>query len=129
MDALVDEALLDANKKLTEIDGIAVTTGPGLVGGLIVGLTYAKGLSISTGLPLISINHLEGHALTPMLTDNIEFPYILLLISGGHSQFLCVEGLGKYKRLGMPITLYAQQKSHLRVSMYSVPQRTETHGA
>ena len=100
LDALVDEALLDANKKLTEIDGIAVTTGPGLVGGLIVGLTYAKGLSISTGLPLISINHLEGHALTPMLTDNIEFPYILLLISGGHSQLLIVEELGKYSQLG-----------------------------
>ena len=85
LDALVDEALLDANKKLTEIDGIAVTTGPGLVGGLIVGLTYAKGLSISTGLPLISINHLEGQALTPMHTDKIEYPYIHLLSSGGHT--------------------------------------------
>ena len=100
LDTLVDEALLEAKKNLTEIDGIAVTTGPGLVGGLIVGLTYAKGLAISTGLPLISINHLEGHALTPILTDNIEFPYILLLISGGHSQLLIVEELGNYSQLG-----------------------------
>ena len=100
LDALVDEALLEAKKNLKEIDGIAVTSGPGLVGGLIVGLTYAKGLSISTGLPLISVNHLEGHALTPVLTDNVEFPYLLLLISGGHSQLLIVEDLGKYSQLG-----------------------------
>ncbi len=100
LDTLVDEALIEAKKNLKEIDGIAVTSGPGLVGGLIVGLTYAKGLSISTGLPLISVNHLEGHALTPVLTDNVEFPYLLLLISGGHSQLLIIEDLGKYSQLG-----------------------------
>ena len=77
-----------------------MTTGPGLVGGLIVGLTYAKGLSFSTKIPLISINHLEGHALTPMLTEKIEYPFLLLLISGGHSQLLIVEELGQYVQLG-----------------------------
>ena len=100
LDTLVDEALIEAGESLQNIDGIAVTAGPGLIGGLIVGLTYAKGLSLSTGLPLIPINHLEGHALTPLLTDNIDFPYILLLISGGHSQLLVIEELGKYHQLG-----------------------------
>ena len=100
LDSLVDEALLESNKNLNNIDGIAVTTGPGLIGGLIVGLTYAKGLSLSTKIPIISVNHLEGHALTPLLTNDIEYPFILLLISGGHSQLLIVEELGHYIQLG-----------------------------
>ena len=100
LDSLVDEALLESNKNLNNIDGIAVTTGPGLIGGLIVGLTYAKGLSLSTKIPIISVNHLEGHALTPLLTNDIEYPFILLLISGGHSQLLIIEELGHYIQLG-----------------------------
>ena len=97
---LIDRALDEASFKLQDIDGIAATSGPGLVGGLIVGLTTAKGIALGAGIPLIGVNHLEGHALTPLLTNEVSFPYILLLISGGHTQLILVKSLGKYIQLG-----------------------------
>ena len=97
---LIDRALNEASLKLGNIDGIAATAGPGLVGGLIVGLTTAKGISLGADIPLIGVNHLEGHALTPLLTNKISFPYVLLLISGGHTQLIFVKDLGEYIQLG-----------------------------
>ena len=97
---LIDRALKEASLKLSNIDGIAATAGPGLVGGLIVGLTTAKGISLGANIPLVGVNHLEGHALTPLLTNKISFPYILLLISGGHTQLILVKDLGEYIQLG-----------------------------
>jgi N6-L-threonylcarbamoyladenine synthase len=100
MDHLVEEALEKAGCTLDDIDGIAVTAGPGLIGGVMVGVMTAKAIAAVKDLPLIAVNHLEGHALTARLTDDIPFPYLLLLVSGGHTQILRVEGVGKYKRLG-----------------------------
>lgn len=100
LEAAVKKALLDAGMTLDEIDAIAVTTGPGLIGGVIVGTMFAKGLSSVINKPFIAINHLEGHILTPRLTSNITFPYLSLLVSGGHCQFIAVLDLGKYKILG-----------------------------
>ena len=97
---LIDRALNEASLKLSNIDGIAATAGPGLVGGLIVGLTTAKGIALGANIPLVGVNHLEGHALTPLLTNKISFPYILLLISGGHTQLILVKDLGEYIQLG-----------------------------
>ena len=102
---LIDRALDEASFKLQDIDGIAATSGPGLVGGLIVGLTTAKGIALGAGIPLIGVNHLEGHALTPLLTNEVSFPYILLLISGGHTQLILVKSLGKYIQLGTTLDL------------------------
>ena len=99
-DRVVVRALREAGATLNDLDGIAVTSGPGLIGGVLAGVMTAKGISAATGLPLFGINHLEGHALTPRLTDGVEYPYLLLLASGGHCQLLAVEGLGRYHRLG-----------------------------
>ena len=85
---------------LSDIDAIAVTAGPGLIGGLLSGIMCAKGLAYGAGKPILSVNHLAGHALTPRLTDGLEFPYLLLLVSGGHCQFLFVEGPQDFTRLG-----------------------------
>ena len=103
LDSIIQAALDEAKTSLQEIDAIAVTAGPGLIGGVMVGLMTAKALSATTGKPLIAINHLEGHALTPRLTDNIAFPYLLLLASGGHTQLLEIRGLGDYHRLSTTI--------------------------
>ncbi|MDB4213563.1 tRNA (adenosine(37)-N6)-threonylcarbamoyltransferase complex transferase subunit TsaD [Octadecabacter sp.] len=100
IDLAIEDALNQANTTLDQIDAIAVTAGPGLVGGVLAGVMCAKGLSLAKGLPLIGVNHLAGHALTPKLTDQIEFPYLMLLVSGGHCQFLMVEGHDTYTRLG-----------------------------
>lgn len=100
IDIVVEQALNDADVTLDQIDAIAVTAGPGLVGGVLSGVMCAKGLSMATGKPLIGVNHLAGHALTPQLTDGLAFPYLLLLVSGGHCQFLLVEGHDSYTRLG-----------------------------
>jgi len=86
-----------------EIDAIAATAGPGLIGGVIVGLTTAKALSMASGKPLLAINHLEGHALTARLTNGMAYPYLLLLVSGGHTQLVHVEAFGQYRRLGTTI--------------------------
>ena len=103
IDLIAKEALLKSRKSWEDIDAIAATAGPGLIVCLSVGLNFAKALSLSLDKPFIGVNHLEGHALSPKLQTNLDYPYLLLLISGGHSQFLCVNGLGDYKRLGTTI--------------------------
>lgn len=100
LDGCVAQALADAGLGLGHLDGIAVTAGPGLIGGVISGVMLAKGLCAATGLPLIGVNHLAGHALTPRLTDGAAFPYLMLLVSGGHCQFLVVHGAQEFTRLG-----------------------------
>jgi N6-L-threonylcarbamoyladenine synthase len=103
LDALIEEALLRADMSLDDIDAIAATSGPGLIGGLIVGLMTGKAIAMATGKPLYAINHLEGHALTARLTDGLSFPYLLLLVSGGHTQLILVKGVGDYERWGTTI--------------------------
>ncbi len=101
---LVQATLADAGMTLDDVDAIAATAGPGLIGGVMVGLVTAKALALASGKPLIAINHLEGHALSPRLADaTLEFPYLLLLASGGHCQLLLVEGVGRYRRLATTI--------------------------
>ena len=100
---LIDQALEESCLKIDEIDGVAATSGPGLIGGLIVGLTTAKGIALGLNIPLIGVNHLEGHALTPILTNNILPPYILLLVSGGHTQLIMVKSIGQYSQIGTTI--------------------------
>jgi N6-L-threonylcarbamoyladenine synthase len=101
---LIDGALADAGKTLADIDAVAATAGPGLIGGVMVGLLMAKGIALSAGKPLVAVNHLEGHALSPRLADaGLAFPYLLLLTSGGHCQLLFVEGVGRYRRLATTI--------------------------
>ena len=103
IDLIVKEAVTKSKKSLDEIDAIAATAGPGLMVCLSVGLNFAKALSLSINKPFIGVNHLEGHAISPKLHTKLNFPYLLLLISGGHSQYLSVNGLGDYKRLGTTI--------------------------
>lgn len=100
LDGLIDEAMRKAGIDYDALDGIAATGGPGLIGGVIVGVTMAKAIAAAAGKPFLAINHLEGHALSARLSDTLEFPYLLLLVSGGHCQFLMVEDVGSYKRLG-----------------------------
>ncbi|MEM1006264.1 MAG: tRNA (adenosine(37)-N6)-threonylcarbamoyltransferase complex transferase subunit TsaD [Pseudomonadota bacterium] len=100
LDVCVVQALRDAALTLADIDAIAVTAGPGLIGGVMAGVMCAKGLSAATGLPLIGVNHLAGHALTPRLTDAVSFPYLMLLVSGGHCQYLIAHGPDRFTRLG-----------------------------
>jgi len=101
---LVEEAMGEAGVTLAQVDAVAATAGPGLIGGVLVGLVTAKGLALAAGKPLIAVNHLEGHALSPMLTaPELGFPYLLLLVSGGHCQLLLVEGVGAYRRLATTI--------------------------
>jgi len=107
LDAVISRALADAGLGLGEIDGIAATGGPGLIGGVIVGVMTAKAIAASAGKRFVAVNHLEAHALTARLTAPadapLEFPYLLLLVSGGHCQLLDVEGVGRYRRLGTTI--------------------------
>jgi N6-L-threonylcarbamoyladenine synthase len=103
LDALIIKAMRDGRMGFDEFDGVAATAGPGLLGGLLVGLTTAKAIAMAHGKPLIAVNHLEGHALTPRLLATCPFPYLLLLISGGHTQFQSVGGVGRYRRLGTTI--------------------------
>jgi N6-L-threonylcarbamoyladenine synthase len=104
MTPLVETALADAGLSLYDVDAIAATAGPGLIGGVMVGLVTAKALAMAAGKPLIAVNHLEGHALSPRLIDpELAFPYLLLLVSGGHCQLLRVNGVGDYHRLATTI--------------------------
>ena len=103
IDRLVERALAVAKLELADLDGIAAAAGPGLIGGVMVGLTTGKALALASGKPFIAVNHLEAHALTARLTDGIEFPYLLLLVSGGHTQLLAVKGVGDYQRLGTTV--------------------------
>jgi len=100
LDTLISQTLEQAGLELDDIDGIAATAGPGLIGGLLAGLTMAKALAAARGLPLLAVNHLEGHALTVGLTEGLTPPYLLLLVSGGHTQLLDVRDAGSYERLG-----------------------------
>ena len=103
IDWIVKKAINESGRKIEEIDAIASTAGPGLIVCLSVGLSFSKAFSLALNKPFIAVNHLEGHALSPKLNSSLNYPYLLLLISGGHSQFLNVQGLGKYKRLGTTI--------------------------
>jgi N6-L-threonylcarbamoyladenine synthase len=101
---LVEAVFKDAGLGLADVDAIAATAGPGLIGGVMVGLVTGKALSLASGKPLVAVNHLEGHALSPRLANpSLEFPYLLLLVSGGHCQLLRVEGVGRYRRLATTI--------------------------
>ena len=103
LDKVIAAAMREAGLGFAEIDAVAATAGPGLIGGVIVGLTTAKAIALAAGKPLVAVNHLEGHALTARLTDGLAFPYLLLLVSGGHTQFVAVDGVGEYRRLGTTI--------------------------
>jgi len=100
LDTSVQQALEVAGVTLSDLDAVAVTAGPGLIGGVLAGVMCAKGICAATGLPLVGVNHLAGHALTPRMTDDIAFPYLMLLVSGGHCQFLVVRGPDDFSRLG-----------------------------
>ncbi|MEJ6593627.1 tRNA (adenosine(37)-N6)-threonylcarbamoyltransferase complex transferase subunit TsaD [Parasphingorhabdus sp.] len=101
---LIAAALAEAGKSLDDVDAIAATAGPGLIGGVMVGLVTGKALAMAAGKPLIAVNHLEGHALSPRLVNpDLAFPYLLMLVSGGHCQILRVEGVGQYRRLATTI--------------------------
>lgn len=100
LDGVIERALRAAGIGLGELDGIAAAAGPGLIGGVIVGLTTAKALALAARKPLVAVNHLEAHALTARLTDKVPFPFLLLLVSGGHTQLVAVTGIGEYEKLG-----------------------------
>lgn len=100
LDISVEQALAEAGLTLPEMDAIAVTSGPGLIGGVMSGVMCARGLAAGSGVRLIGVNHLAGHALTPRMTDGLPFPYLMLLVSGGHCQFLLVRGVDDFTRLG-----------------------------
>ncbi|MCR8825434.1 tRNA (adenosine(37)-N6)-threonylcarbamoyltransferase complex transferase subunit TsaD [Pseudosulfitobacter koreensis] len=100
LDDVVRQALREAGTKAGEIDAIAVTAGPGLIGGVVSGVMLAKGMAAALDIPMYGVNHLAGHALTPRLTDAVEYPYLMLLVSGGHCQFLQVSGPDTFRRLG-----------------------------
>lgn len=100
IDRIIARAFATAGLKPSEIDAVAAAAGPGLVGGVMVGLTAGKAIALALAKPFIAINHLEAHALTARLTDNLAFPYLLLLVSGGHTQLLAVRGVGDYLKLG-----------------------------
>ncbi|MBL9036557.1 MAG: tRNA (adenosine(37)-N6)-threonylcarbamoyltransferase complex transferase subunit TsaD [Rhodospirillaceae bacterium] len=103
LDRLVGQAMRQAGIGFGEIDAVAATGGPGLIGGVIVGVMTGKAIALVHNKPFLAVNHLEGHALTARLTDDCPFPYLLLLVSGGHCQLLVVEGVGRYRRLGSTI--------------------------
>ncbi len=100
LDGLIAQALEEAGCGFDDLDGIAATAGPGLIGGLLVGLMTGKAIAAATSKPFVAVNHLEGHALTARLTDGVGFPYLLLLVTGGHTQIVKVEDVGRYRRWG-----------------------------
>jgi N6-L-threonylcarbamoyladenine synthase len=103
LDDLVTKALADAGASFADLSGVAATGGPGLIGGVIVGVTMAKAIALAHRLPFIAVNHLEAHALTARLAADVAFPYLLLLVTGGHTQLLVVEDVGRYRRLGTTV--------------------------
>ncbi len=103
LDGLIAQAMEMAGVSYGDLDGVAVTSGPGLIGGVMVGLMTAKAVASAHNLPFVAVNHLEAHALAVRMTDKVAFPYLLLLVSGGHCQLLIVEGVGKFTRLGTTI--------------------------
>ena len=103
IDGVIAKAMADAGVDFSGLDGVAATAGPGLVGGVMVGLSAGKAIALARGLPLIAVNHLEGHALSVRLTEPVDYPFLLLLVSGGHCQLLIVQGVGACRRLGSTI--------------------------
>jgi N6-L-threonylcarbamoyladenine synthase len=103
LDSLVRMAMNESGVGWDGLSAVAATAGPGLIGGVMAGLSTAKAIALARGIPLVAVNHLEGHALSPRLADEVTFPYLLLLVSGGHCQFVAVEGVGRYRRLGSTI--------------------------
>lgn len=103
LDRMISDAISEAKVDFRALDGIAAAAGPGLIGGVLVGLVTGKALAMGLKKPLVAVNHLEAHALTPRLTDDLAFPYLLLLVSGGHTQLVAVEDIGRYRRLGTTI--------------------------
>jgi N6-L-threonylcarbamoyladenine synthase len=122
LDLCVEQALAEAGLALADLDAVAVTAGPGLIGGVLSGVMCAKGLSAATGLPLVGVNHLAGHALTPRLTDGLPFPYLMLLVSGGHCQFLIVTGPQAFRRLGGTIDDAAGEAFDKTAKLLGLPQ-------
>src|SRR5947209_16487483 len=100
LDLVIAKAMVEARLGFARLDGIAAAAGPGLIGGVIVGLTTAKAIALVAEKPLVAVNHLEAHALTARLTDHLDFPYCLFLASGGHTQVVAVLDVGRYERLG-----------------------------
>ena len=100
LDRLIADTMAEAGLGFADLDGVAATAGPGLIGGVIVGVMTAKAIAAVHALPFLAVNHLEGHALSARLSDDLDFPYLLLLVSGGHCQLLVAEGVGRYRRLG-----------------------------
>ena len=103
IDHIIGQAMGEAGVGFVDLDGVAATAGPGLVGGVMVGLSAGKAIALARGVPLIAVNHLEGHAVSPRLADDLAYPFLLLLVSGGHCQLLAVEGVGACRRLGSTI--------------------------
>ncbi|MBN2631172.1 MAG: tRNA (adenosine(37)-N6)-threonylcarbamoyltransferase complex transferase subunit TsaD [Rhodobacteraceae bacterium] len=122
LDGCVERALDQAGLTLADLDGIAVTAGPGLIGGVLSGVMLAKGLAAGTGLPLVGVNHLAGHALTPRLTDGLAFPYLMLLVSGGHCQFLIADGAEDFHRIGGTIDDAPGEAFDKTAKLLSLPQ-------
>ena len=100
IDIIVARAITEAGISFRDLNAVAATGGPGLIGGVLVGATFGKALALANQIPFLAVNHLEGHALTARLTNQLDFPYLLLLVSGGHSQILIVKDVGSYKLLG-----------------------------
>ena len=103
LDGLIAKAMAESQVSFAALDGVAATAGPGLLGGLLVAMMEGKAIALAHDVPFLAVNHLEGHALTPRLLGDVKFPYLLLLMSGGHTQFQLVEGVGQYQRLGTTI--------------------------
>jgi N6-L-threonylcarbamoyladenine synthase len=121
IDIVAEEALAEAGVRVGELSLIAATAGPGLIGGVMAGFTFAKGLSIASGVPLVPVNHLEGHALSVGLEGGAELPYLLLLVSGGHTQLLVIEGPGRARRLGTTIDDAAGEAFDKTAKMMGLP--------
>jgi N6-L-threonylcarbamoyladenine synthase len=122
LDRLIRAALAEAGLDFDALDGVAASAGPGLIGGLIVGTMAAKGIAWATRKPFAGINHLEAHALTARLTDAVEFPYLLLLVSGGHSQLLACTGVGQYRQLGTTLDDAAGEAFDKSAKLLGLPQ-------
>jgi N6-L-threonylcarbamoyladenine synthase len=122
LDRLIGEALAASELGVDELDGVAAAAGPGLIGGLIVGTMAAKGIAWAAQKPFIAVNHLEAHAMTARLTDRVEFPYLLLLVSGGHSQLLVCDGVGRYWQLGTTLDDAAGEAFDKSAKLLGLPQ-------
>ncbi len=122
LDLCIEEVLERAGLRLADLDAIAVTAGPGLIGGVLAGVMMAKGIAAASGLPLVGVNHLAGHALTPRLTHGTGFPYLMLLVSGGHCQFLIVHGAEEFTRLGGTIDDAAGEAFDKTAKLLGLPQ-------